>query len=270
MTLWRNVKNIEKQGQVITETKGYLGDLKLEEQLIENIETVREVLERNPRGVRCRRGGTGISKTSFQRIATRDLRWHPYKMKIRRRRVEFSNWFIERCRDRFLANLIIGDETSFRMNGEVNTQNVQEYTPRGNAPIFYYDRNDCRAKITVWVGLCENGSLTGPFFFEGNVNGENYLQVLNEEVVPQLVEMFGNRFENGTFQRLWWAQDGTPGNRAREVRNWLLEFFQHKVIALYHESEKAKNHYRSGCSETKSNACAKICEGHASKSTFGY
>ena len=94
----------------------------------------------------CRRNGTGISKTSFQRIVTRDHGWHPYKMTIRqqnpddnRRRIEFSNWFIERCRDHrvfFLANLIIGDEASFRMNGEVNTHNVRDYTPRGNAPIF--------------------------------------------------------------------------------------------------------------------------------------
>ena len=61
--------------------------------------------------------------------------------------------------------------------------------------------------------------------------------MLNEEVYPQLVEMFGDQFENGTFQRLWWAQNGAPGHRAREVRNWLLELFQHKVIALYHESE---------------------------------
>ena len=89
------------RGQVITETKGYLGAKT--ERRIENIETVREVLERNPRGVSCRMNGTGISKTTFQRIVTRDLRWHPYKMTIRhqnpddnRRRIEFSNWFIER------------------------------------------------------------------------------------------------------------------------------------------------------------------------------
>ena len=157
-----------------------------------------------------------------------------------RRRIEFSNWFIERCRDhRFLANLIIGDEASFRMNGEVNTQNVREYAPWGNAPNFYYDRNDSRAKITVWVG-----ALTSPFFYEGNVSGEN---LLNEAVFPQLAEMCGDQFENGTFQRLCQAQDGAPGHRAREVRNWLLE-----LVA------KAKNYYRSRCSATKSNACAKI------------
>ena len=48
--------------------------------------------------------------------------------------------------------------------------------------------------------------------------------MLNEEIFPQLVEMFGDQFEKGTFQRLRWAQDGGPGHRAREVRNWLLEY----------------------------------------------
>ena len=65
----------------------------------------------------------------------------------------------------FLANLIIGDEASFRMNGEVNTQNVREYAPRGNVHNFYYDRNDSRTKITVWVGLCGNGALLQAYSF---------------------------------------------------------------------------------------------------------
>ena len=68
--------------------------------------------------------------------------------------------------------------------------------PQGGYPNFYYDKNDSRTKITVWVGLCGNGALTGPFFFEGKVNGENYLQMLNEEVFPKLVDMFGDQFEN--------------------------------------------------------------------------
>ena len=102
-------------------------------------------MEINPKGVSCRRNGTGISKSSFQRIVTRDHRWHPYKKTRRyqlnpddnRRRIGFSNWFIERCRDhRFLATLIIGDEASFRMNGEVNTQNVRDYAQGEMPPIF--------------------------------------------------------------------------------------------------------------------------------------
>ena len=109
--------------------------------------------------------------------------------------------------------------------------------PQGEMlPIFIMTETTVAQK-SVWVGLCGNGALSGPFFFEGNVNGENYLQMLNGEVFPQLVEVFDDQFDNGTFQRLRWAQNGMPGHRAREVRNWLLEFFQHRVIASYHESE---------------------------------
>ena len=105
MTVWRNLKKYRETGTSHNRNKGISGRPKTARR-IENIETVREVLERNPRAVSCRRNGTGISKTSFQRIVTRDLRWHPYKMTIRHqlntydnlRIIEFTNWFIERCR----------------------------------------------------------------------------------------------------------------------------------------------------------------------------
>ena len=103
--VWTNVKKYRETETSHNRNKGISGRSKTA-RTIENIETVREVLERNPRGVSCRRNGTGISKTSFQIIVTRDLRWHPYKMTIRqlnpddnRRRIEFCNWFIKRCRD---------------------------------------------------------------------------------------------------------------------------------------------------------------------------
>ena len=97
MIVWTNVtKENRETGTSHNRNKGISGRPKTA-RTIENIETVREVLERNPRGVSCRRNGTGISKTTFQRIVTGDLRWHPYKMTIRhqlnpddnRRRIEF-------------------------------------------------------------------------------------------------------------------------------------------------------------------------------------
>jgi hypothetical protein len=46
------------------------------------------------------------------------------------RRLHFSRWFNERClRENVLDCLVIGDEASFVMNGEVNTQNVRQYAP---------------------------------------------------------------------------------------------------------------------------------------------
>ena len=38
------------------------------------------------------------------------------------------------------------------------------------------------------MGLCGNGSVIGPIFFERNLNGAAYQQMLNEEVFPKLLE----------------------------------------------------------------------------------
>ena len=45
----------------------------------------------------------------------------------------------------------IGDETAFCMNGRVNTQNVRKYAPRGNSPSLNSEKNDSRAKLTIWI-----------------------------------------------------------------------------------------------------------------------
>ena len=94
-----------------------------------------------------------------------------------------------------------------------------------------------QASVVPNLGLCGNGAVIGPFFFEDNVNGGNYLQMLNEDVFPRLVEIFGDQFEDGTFKQLWWAQDGAPCHRAMDVRDGLIEFFQDRVVALHHEKE---------------------------------
>ena len=75
------------------------------------------------------------------------------------------------------------------------------------------------------------------FFFEGSVNGLNYLTMLNEEVFPQLIRKFGNQFNNGHFSRLWWAQNGAPAHNALETREWLEEFFPNHIVALNHAVE---------------------------------
>ena len=92
------------------------------------------------------------------------------------RRLRFSEWFIQHCQDRnFMANFVIGDEAIFALNGVVNTHNVREYAPKGHPPEFNYDRNDSRAKLTVWAGLCGNGVMLGPHVFDRNVDGIAYL-----------------------------------------------------------------------------------------------
>ena len=81
------------------------------------------------------------------------------------------------------------------------------------------------------------GSLIGPFFFESNVTGLAYFEMLNEKVFPAVLGTFPHHFANGSFQRRWWAQDGAPAHRTAEVREWLTEFFSQRIIALNHPVE---------------------------------
>ena len=69
------------------------------------------------------------------------------------RRLQFSEWFNQRCRrDNFLNSFIIGDEAAFSMNGEVNIHNVRQYAPKGQPLSFNFERNDSREKLTVCMG----------------------------------------------------------------------------------------------------------------------
>lgn len=58
---------------------------------------------------------------------------------------------------------------------------------------------------------------------------ETYLQLINDEIIPQLIEIIANQFyfDNGSFQGLWWIQDGAPAHWLREVNNVLLGCFQY-------------------------------------------
>jgi hypothetical protein len=142
------------------------------------------------------------------------------------RRLRFSQWFNQKCEEDpdFLDHVVIGDEASFVMDGEVNWHNVRRYAPKGHPREFNFNRSDCRAKLTVWAGLCGNGVILGPYFFEGNVDGVAYLQMLHEYVLPLLPVHFRDHFENGLFGDLWWAQDGALAHRLLEVRDRLNGF----------------------------------------------
>jgi hypothetical protein len=174
-------------------------------------QALRDLLQQNPH-VSARRNPIPISRTSFNRITRIEIKWHPYRMHVRHellagdfaRRLHFSRWFNERCRpENFLYSLVIGDEASFVMNGEVNTQNVRQYAPIGHPPEFNFERSHSRVHLTVWAALCGNGLVLGPYFFEQNVNGIAYLRMLNEFVFPQLAEHSNNQYWEGRFRGLW-------------------------------------------------------------------
>ena len=245
-TVMKNVRKYSEAGTSLNLNKGNSGRRRTTRSE-ENIAAVRDLLQQNPGNVSARRNPLPISRTGFNRITRLDLRWHPYRMHVRHellaadlpRRLRFVEWFNHRCRrENVLASLIIGDEAAFSMNGEVNTQNVHQYAPKGHPPAFNFERNNSRAKLTVWAALCGNGVVLAPYFFDGNVTGIAYLRMLNEFVFPQVAQHFNNQHWEGLFRGPWWAQDGAPAHRLIEVRDRLDEGFgNNQVIGLGHDVE---------------------------------
>jgi hypothetical protein len=52
-------------------------------------------------------------------------------------------------------------------------------------------------------------------FFDVNVTGEIYLNMINEQVVPEMREVFDyNLYDEALFRGLWWFQDGAGAHRS--------------------------------------------------------
>ena len=56
---------------------------------------------------------------------------------------------------------------------------------------------------SLLLELCGNSDMLGPFFFDRNTDGQNYLHLLNDEVIPLTTMLFQNQFHENRFQCLW-------------------------------------------------------------------
>ena len=152
------------------------------------------------------------------------------------RQIDFCTWFLERP-EAFWRFLAIWDEAAFQMNGTVTTRNVRCYAPKHHPPLAHaYYKSMSREKHSVWIGFCGNGKLIGLFFFESNVNSEAYLQILNDQIFPDLAERYLLQ-ENLTFLRVWWAQDGSPAYCRIMVMERLQQLFLGRIISLGRDHE---------------------------------
>ena len=111
------------------------------------------------------------------------------------------------------------------------THNVVRYAPRGDQPEDYvYDTLSSGEKLVVWIGLVRS-NLLGPYFFDGNVNGQAYLEMLNNFMLPEVENIFGVN-QNGSLPRAHWFQDGAPGHRLNAVHDRLQTLFPNRVVGI--------------------------------------
>lgn len=260
-TIHRNYNKYMMHGNCINRYKSNSGR-KRAARTAENIAKVRKALEENP-WLSSRKNGIGLSTSTFNRIARLDLRWHQYYMRatvpLKRddmpRRTQFSQWFLRQALEKedFIKNIVIGSEATFSLTGEVRTHSVVEYTtdvsePETNSVAEYSMRNintqlkDLGSRsdgVSVWAGLTGSGFLLGPFFFDGTLTADQYFDMINEQLIPQMMEEFNSDFigDDTAFPNLWWFQDGAPGHQSRNVMARLKQLFGERVVAVGHTND---------------------------------
>ena len=101
--------------------------------------------------------------------------------------------------DEFNERLVFSDQATFRTNGKVNKHNVRIWGEEN--PHATIDRERDSPKVNMFCAISKN-HVHGPFFFEENVTGDVYLQVLQNWLMDELI---ANEHEDFVYQ-----QDSAP------------------------------------------------------------
>lgn len=175
-----------------------------------------------------------ITYGSVQRILTKNLKFHPYKVKLVHemneddpdRRLEFSEIMMARMNadENFLKNIAFSDESNFFLNGSVNKHNMSYWSEENPHWMMDTRATQYPQKVNVWAGFLDD-KIIGPFFYEGNLGGIQYEDMLRNEIVPAIQAIVGENFN-----QTWFQQDGAAAHYARNVRNYLNVVFPGRWI----------------------------------------
>ena len=100
----------------------------------------------------------------------------------------------------YLQCLLFSDEAHFSIHGGVNHHNFRYWND--NNPHWCREEPLHSPRLTVWAAIGQPGVL-GPFFFEQTVNGERYLQLLQQQFLPRVQEL-------PNFSEVIFMQDKAP------------------------------------------------------------
>jgi hypothetical protein len=115
--------------------------------------------------------------------------------------------------------MIFSDEATFHVSGRVNRSTCVFWGYENPHIVRELQKNS--PKVNVWCAITAR-KVIGPYFFPDNINGENYLAMLEDFLLEELPL---NILQGGFFQ-----QDGAPAHYARAVKNLLNENFTGRWI----------------------------------------
>ena len=228
-TITTLVKKFESTGSVLNDTRRSGRPIVSTSE--DNVEKVKCHMAEHPTSSTRRTSDElNMSQSTVQRIVRGNLKLKPYRPRLIHelneddpdRRLEFCNTFIAMCEDdeMLINNIWWSDESTFKLSGEINRHNC----------VYWAESNPHETVVklmkspglTVWAAISCTG-IIGPFFFDGSVTGESYLNMLQTFFYPEL-----ERRHNEDEQLF--MQDGAPPHYANVVRDWLDATFPGKWI----------------------------------------
>lgn len=163
----------------------------------------------------------------------KDHRLYPYHVALHQalmnpdfdQRIDHCHWLLNMVEEypQFLSRILWTDEATFNSAGGVNLHNMH-YWSENNPHWMQQVAHQNRWSVNVWCGIVE-GKIIGPFIFNGNLNGDRYLQFLMHDLPPLLEDV-----SLETRMNMWYQHDGCPAHFSLDVRAYLDEQFANRWI----------------------------------------
>lgn len=142
------------------------------------------------------------------------------------RRFDFSNFIINKLEtdSSFVNDILWTDECTFSRIGVINKQNTHFWSlenPRHIRP----NKHQVRWSVNVWCGIWK-GALVGPFFFEGTLKGNDYVNLLR----GPLSDFLDDHVSLADLSKIWFQHDGAPAHKIGPSQALLRSMFNDKII----------------------------------------
>lgn len=186
-----------------------------------------QVVENRNVSIRQIENTLGIPRsTVYRKLKRQTPRFKSFKYKLQQQlldedrfpRMQFCETMLELINnDRtYSKRILFSDECSFPTHGIPNRQNFR-YWSTENLHLAVPRRSQFRKSVNVWAGLLGH-RVIGPFFIDGTLTAEKYLQLLQENVGPGLEEL-------ALDCQIIFQQDGCPAHSSNAVREYLNNTF---------------------------------------------
>lgn len=123
----------------------------------------------------------------------------------------------------FLRSILWTDESKFTREGILNLHNLHQWAPKDQNPRAIRQASfQIKFNVNVWAGVIGN-RLIGPHFLPENLNGDNYLEFLQNDLPNLIPDIQDDR-------PIVFQQDGCPAHWRIAVREYLDNVFPNSWI----------------------------------------